>query len=1086
MEAPDILAFQVSDTPGVYGNIYDTGAALGLPYESWVSVSNPRDGGATENAMPIGIPQQYYKFDDLPSTGFVDRLSLRAAANYAITGGAGLTVTGVWFRQEENNQLEYSTGLDHGYTITQTITIYLKLASAPASGTAYMISNATAGITPINFTYGDKSTRAGGIRVSAGGHKPNDPFKIAYLCSRIPGNAAYGDPGAFGSLDFGAAPYSISSFQILDSAGTSVFTGSVMQRCAVTDLEKCAYFTGFIDDGTGGGSPSGVAGTKLTVTAITDGYILAGSSNYVIGGAGVAAGTYVLTNGTGGGGVGTYNLSGSAQLVNPAEQMWMTDAYGVGIDVADTSKPYSIAAITKGSVTTQITFSGPHDFVTGDGIRFRGISGMTQIEGSPGTAHAWISQKVTVVDSLNVTIPLNSSGYSNFTTGTYNTSLGGVENVAYKTFNTNRAGCAVYQCDYSSFAPAIAGNYYLYIPGWGISDPIPISTTQWAANASLHHKGIYNLRLGMALDGRAGFTRGVALLDGNAGLQNYWSNLPAIFSTESGTFNATASLNLRILSGMGAFTSSVLYSGTTWQPWGTTNRATGSRPGHQDAGDNDDLTIDHAPAWGGLAWVFEAIQNLKGAASCVTPFTVPLSSAVCDPTLFAGTDAAAPLWHEMVWWGESLRTMQNTNPVDTVLYGSVPGGYGIGHFSQQTANAPEPIDYYHGTDPSGTTPNHGPVGAFLYAPDHLSGLYVVQFFAKLAIISYAYGFASVGDAYKTAATLLYNWCQGIATNTTTRDAYYQTHLGLLATYTTQFGWTSTDYNTAMAKILTSYNNLLPSVQATMWRLSGINSSGVYPAAGAPTPDFATYGSPADAVYSTLVGKQGGWDYLFCSAYPSYNATHAAYIIGSHWSDTFQKGGAPNAISTKTSFANNNWNNFGGIYADFNNVLGHMAAVKSGASPSTSSYLKAINANFAFTYGANLRGRQYVVGQGPRSTVIVDHNDSIRLGQPSPTGILPFSFATSGWGTYSLGTFFNLGVGAGCDGISTWIASNTTGTNEANFGSKKMIEPWPQAQAGWEWSPQNYAIINICEYIQASLLSNLGSALWSHAWDGSHI
>ncbi len=435
----------------------------------------------------------------------------------------------------------------------------------------------------------------------------------------------------------------------------------------------------------------------------------------------------------------------------------------------------------------------------------------------------------------------------------------------------------------------------------------------------------------------------------------------------------------------------------------------------------------------------------------------------------------------MIWWSESLRTMQNTNPADTVLYGSVPGGYGIGHFSQQTANAPEPIDHYHGTDPTGAT-NNGIVGAFLYAPDHLSGLSTAQLFAKIAIISYQYGFGAVGDAYKTAATLLYNWCQGIATNTTTRDAYYQTHLGLLATYTAQFGWTATDYNNSMAKILTVYNSLLPSVQATMWRLSGINSSGVYPAAGAPTPDWTNYGSPADAVYNTLAPKQGAWDYLFCSTYPNYNASHASYIIGGHWSDAFQKGGAPNAISTKTSFATNQWNNFGGIYPDINNVLGHMQAVKTAASPATSAYLKALQANFGFQYGANLRGRQYITGMPPRSLTLVDHQDSIKLAQPSPDGITPFAFATSGWGTYSLGTFFNLGVGPNCDAISTYIASNTSGSNEANYGSKKMIEPWPQGQAGWEWSPQNNNIITICEFTQAQLLTTLGAALWLHAWD----
>ena len=1081
MEAPDILAFTVSDVPAVHGNDYDTGSPQSNNYNTWYSVANPRDGGASEQAKIISYTKQVWKFNDLPSTGFVNRLALRSAANYTINNG--LSVTAVYFRQEENSQIGQATG-GNVFSITQTITVYLKLSAAPTQNVTYTVSHSSSAFPTFAFTYNDKVTRAGGIRVSVGGHKPNDPAKIAYLCSRIPGNPgnaaaglpAYGDPGTNGSIDFGAT-YGITSFQILDSSGASVFSGSATLRCLVSDMEKPVTFTGFIDNGLGGGSPSGVAGTKLTVTAITNGYI---SNGNTILGAGITASTTATWVSGTQGSVGVYNVNNS-QLVNPAEAMYVPDAYPVGIDVADTSQSWTITSITTGPSTTTINFSGGHGFSNGDKIRFRGISGMTQLEGSPYISHAWIAQTVTVINGTTITIPLNtSSGYSPLTTGTYSALLGGYENQAYKCFNTNRAGCTVYGLDYSSFTPA-SGNYYLYIPGFGISDPIPIGQTQWATNASLHHKGIYNLRHGIALS-LAGYNRGVSLLDGVSPTNNYWSNLPALWSTESGTFGPASGYNLQ------AGSAAYLVTVAGYVPMGTSNQATGSRPGHQDAGDNDDLTIDHAPSWSSLAWLFEFIQKNRGASSCVTSFAVPLSSAVCDSTIFAGTDSAAPLFHEMVWWAESLRTMQDTNPADTVLYGSIPGGYGIGHFSQQTPNDCEPISLYRGTDPNLATPDGGVVGAFLYAPDHLSGLFMVQFFAKMAIICYNYGFGTAGDTYKNAATLLLNWCEGIASNTTTRDNYYITHLGFYTSMNTQHSaYTMTQYNADMAGVLTRYNNLRPSVLATMWRLSGINSNGVYPAAGAPTPDWTDYGSAADAVYSSLTGLQGGMDYAQCSSYPNYNATHKSYILGGHWTDTI--GGpqaAANAISTNTSFATNQWNNLGGIYTSFFNVVAHMADVFNTVSPSTSNNLKAPLANFAFIYGANLRGRQYVVGQGPRSTILVDHLDSWRLGQPSPTGSLPFSFITSGWGGYSLGTYFNLGVGSGADNTSTFIASNTTGANEAGYGSKKVIEPWPQAQAAWEWSPQNNNIINICEFTIASLLQTLACALWLHAWDGSHL
>jgi hypothetical protein len=711
------------------------------------------------------------------------------------------------------------------------------------------------------------------------------------------------------------------------------------------------------------------------------------------------------------------------------------------------------------------------------------MSGMTQLEGSPGTAKAWIAQTVTVISGTQITIPLNTtSGYSALTTGTYSKTLGGYENQAYKCFNTNRAGCTVYGLDYSSFNTP--GTYRVYIPGFGVSDPFPIAQTQFATNAALHHMGVYNQREGIALDGRASFTRGDCLHDGVSPTNNYWSVLPVLWSTEVALLAPASGYTLA--SGSGAYL--VTASGNV--PMGTSTRATGSRPGHQDASDFDDVLIDHAPAWSGFAFMFEFIQKNIGASSCVTPFTVPLSSAVCDPTIFAGTDSAAPLFHEMVWWAEAFRTVQNTDSSNTVLYGSVPGGYGVGHFNGQFPNAGEPISYYRGTDPNNVT-NGGICGAFLYAPDHLSGLYMVQCFAKLAIICYNYGFGTAGDAYKTSATLLLNWCEGIAQSTTTRDAYYITHLNFLANMTAQYAaYGSTQYSADMASFLSHYNTLRPNVFATMWRLSGMNSSGTYPTAGAPTPDWTDYGSVADGVYFDINGTQGGMDYCQCPAYPNYNSAHATYIVSSHWTDTI--GGhslGPCSISTNTSFASNQYVGLGGVYPSGSSVTQHMAEVFNGASPSTSPNLKGVLANFGFQYGANLKGMQFCCGQAPRPKILIDDLDSWKIGNVSSRkGITSFMFATSGWGSDSMSAFNNFSLGANADGTSVYCAINTTGSFEASptFGSKKIEEPWPQGQAAWEWTPSNWILTTITEFTLAQLLSTTSAALWCHAWDGSHI
>lgn len=1087
MEAPDIMAIQVSDVQPRYGNIFDTGSTQSASYEVWTAVSNPRDGGATENALIIGSTKQNWKFNDLPSAGFIDRLAMRVPANYTISNG--ITVTDVYFRQEANSQVGQGgsggTGAGALLSVSQTITVYLKLSSTLSNNVTYNISHSTNQFPAFTLTYNDKVTRAGAIRVSVGGHKPNDPIKLAYLCSRIPGNPTGGDPGTHGSIDFGST-YGVSSFNLIDNTGAVVFTGAAVKRLDVTDPEKISAFTGFIDDGTGGGSPSGVAGTKLTVTAISDGYLV--NPNSVLG-AGVTAGTAITSQASGTtGGVGVYNVN-TSQLVNPAEAMYVPDAYPVGVDLADTSQSWTITGIIANSNPVQLVFAGGHAFSTGDKIRCRGISGpATQLEGSPGTAHLWIAQQVTVIDANNLTIPLNSTGWPALTTTTYQNglALGGYQNQAYKCFNTNRAGCTVYGLDYSAFTTP--GIYRIYIPGFGVSDPIPIAQTQFATNCSLHHMGVYNQRQGIALDGRANFTRGVCLRDGVSPTNNYWSVVPALWSVECASF--APATGDRFNGGCGAFL--VPQAGNVGL--GTTTQAVGSYPPYQDASDYDGTLKDHASGFAGLAFCFEVILKNIGAASCQTPFQVPLSSQVCDPTIFAGTDGAAPLYHEMVWFAEAYRTQQNTNPADTVHYGSVPGGFGIGHFNGQIPDNGEPISYYRGTDPNGVT-NGGICGAYLYAADHLSGLEMVQFFAKLAIISYEYGFGTVGDTYKNAATLLLNWCEGIFGSTTVQNNYYITTLNLLSNLTAQFpSYGMTQYNNDLSLSVSNginfkYNTLRPSVFGTMWRLSGMNSSGTYPAAGAPTPDFATYGSVADAAFNTINGQQGGWDYLECSAYPSYNATHAANIKA-HWDDSI--GGqslGPNSISTKTSFASNQYSGLGGVYPNGSCVTQHVLEVVFGSGGATSNNLKALLANFGFQYGANLRGMQFCCGQAPRGKLLIDDIDSWRLGNVgSRTGLTSFVFQTGGWngGTQNASNNFALGVNA--DASSVYCALNTTGNNEASpiFGSKKVEEPWPQGQAVWEWTPSNWVLTNICEFTLVQLLNICSCALWAHAWDGSHI
>lgn len=102
--------------------------------------------------------------------------------------------------------------------------------------------------------------------------------------------------------------------------GLPAFSEAVNAFAALPGLQNTlATFTGFIDNGAGSGSPSGVAGTVLTCTASCTG--IAVSANNIFG-SGVTSNTQATASL--GGNRWTINNS---QLVNPAEAMTQGDAY---------------------------------------------------------------------------------------------------------------------------------------------------------------------------------------------------------------------------------------------------------------------------------------------------------------------------------------------------------------------------------------------------------------------------------------------------------------------------------------------------------------------------------------------------------------------------------------------------------------------------------------------------------------------------------------------------------------------------------------------------------------------------------------
>jgi len=1145
MAAPDIIAIVVEDPPIIPGNIV-SGSFDTHPYVTWFQMTNPRSG-AMEWCTPLGKDRTEVRFSDLPNpAGYINKVALRTLANWSLTGGGGVTISNVYYRDEASGQgWVFNTGSGQGlnsYMVTQRHTVYLKLSGVP-TGAAMTIGNATAGVAPISYTFNDKTSRAGGIQVNHIGQRPDDAHKYGYLAARIPGAANSG------TMQFAAAPYNMTTFHVLDSTKTSVYSNSIVQRVS---------------------------------SALTPG-----------------------------------------------------EGYDSGIDVADLGQGWRITGVTKGASTTTVTCSGGHGLAVNDRVRFFGISGMTQLENPPAVLAGsnWFAPIITRVDATTFDIALNSSGFTNFSaTPVTSEALGGITNMVFKCFNTNRAGTYVYGLDFSAWTPSSGGTYYLHIPGYGISDPMQITSNAWAQSTAKLHEGVYTLRHGIAVTNSSGYSRGVSLYDGVNGVTNYRSTLVALFCTECASFyiptpapapptaigsglgayyNAGAAFTFTsltvsgstitattsaphgitigqsiavqmvgsapatYLNGTGSILTALATDKFTYTAVGTAPVAPATTPGigrsgwvtsvrhpgrvaHQDAGDNDEPGIDHFPAWKLLAMVFGNMDK----PSRFTPFTVPLSSAVLDPTLFAGTDALPPLFHEMFWFAEPYRVNQMPD-------GSVWGGHNIGaqklppllpEFSSAIASYPETIDKYRGTDAGGGLTGQT-VHAYIYARDHLTNFLYAAYAAQLAQIAYDYTLTALGDAYKASAIAAYAWADNLMTDPVARDAYYKGELNLRD----KAGWTEAQYQNAMIEI-DGYPGVLKrgmvakvDAAGSLFRLLGSTTGAAYGAfitnracttatvsnagTGHAVNDILTLATtgatgvvkPIRILVTAVDGGGGitGRSVLNTGSFttaPTPNPIVQASSTGSGINASFTIATLPmhNNIGEEhiggydycvTTGANATAKSDIQTRSSANpqpalcmaSTMGYMGMFWRGGSPGTSgttepagmlemilahSHYAFINGNTAARSSEFIKlmqaGANFIHGANLANKAYITG-----MG-PRPFRIVlhedSFKYGAKpihginvmghfAWATSSMFNNF-AGSTAASDGPLNYNSDNTTGLYEsyATPGSAKMWNPWRGASSYWEWSPENKGIIYASEFTQILQVSLLAMELYLHGWD----
>lgn len=382
-----------------------------------------------------------------------------------------------------------------------------------------------------------------------------------------------------------------------------------------------------------------------------------------------------------------------------------------------------IASITPGAVSTIVTVQ-PHALTTGDKVSVLGARGIWLSGGDNFYYQNNLTATVTGPDTL--TVPLDTTGATSYISGGKVT----------KFYSVNYAGVHTFELDFST-AVLPEGVYKLYIPNFGVSDPIYIDNAAWARVAAAGMKGLYHQAMGMAKDGRFGITQQASAKVGVGGVTRIlYTPLSHVFWTEQagGRLKAYPSPDRFI-------------SGTVNDLWGA----------YMDAGDWDRL-----PQMGHLA----EMAQLMGPMALV-----PKASRYVNANFPASKDTIATSnyprkflcdWLDAVIW--ELEPFRRTQAVDGGIYSAIQFNAGLSNFP--TRLGPQPT---HETN----------TGWLVMAPDDSSTTQYAYVAAMLAWHLRELGETTLSNLYLASAELAYSYHQTILTQT--HEADYHDDARLLYT-----------------------------------------------------------------------------------------------------------------------------------------------------------------------------------------------------------------------------------------------------------------------------------------------------------------
>jgi endoglucanase len=234
MVAPDMLYVRVRDQEIVQGSLVELSSPDAATIWTNVQRTNPANG-QTEwckiGGMRNGTAKMFQHFYATMPTAYLDRTVVDDISKWASIGGR--TVTAVYRKTKPFDQgiaFPNSLGFEV-HCVTMEHELFVKLSGNLAQGGPYTVSVTGSTFPATAFTFNDRVTRCPAIRTSLSGHRPGELNKKARLQIWIPGY------GTEGRVNY-ASTYSVSSFDVIDAANATVFTGSASLLYAPTDADE--------------------------------------------------------------------------------------------------------------------------------------------------------------------------------------------------------------------------------------------------------------------------------------------------------------------------------------------------------------------------------------------------------------------------------------------------------------------------------------------------------------------------------------------------------------------------------------------------------------------------------------------------------------------------------------------------------------------------------------------------------------------------------------------------------------------------------------------------------------------------------